>query len=179
MQTQQGLPGPVHAPTIELYDRERFTTITTHHIRGTPFLIAENQQEIEALYHEFHSLPTVRPSRRESTRRGVARAEAQPKRPDDEVLEQAMNAKNGAAFRELWEGQWQSNPRYASQGRPDASKADWQLVRYLLYWTGNDPVQADRLFRQSVLMRDKWDERVNSGGVGHSYGEVTIFNAMQ
>ena len=180
VQAPHGLPGPGLHTALEMYDRGRFTTITTHHIRGTPLIVAESQQDIEALYQEFQVAPPVRPSRRESTRGGVVgEGGGQPGRPDSEVMHLAMSAKNGEAFLALWEGRWQENPRYVSQGQPDTSKADWQLVRYLLYWTGNDVVQTDRLFRQSALMREKWDERVNSGGGGHSYGEVTIYNAMK
>lgn len=34
------------------------------------------------------------------------------------------------------------------------------LVSMLAFWTGGDKEQMDRLFRQSGLMRAKWDERL-------------------
>ncbi len=71
-----------------------------------------------------------------------------PHRSDQEVLERALSAKNGDNFKRLWEGDYSG---YVTAGQPDKSRADWQLVRYLLYWTNNDPIQTDRLFRQSGL----------------------------
>src|SRR4051794_3325617 len=35
--------------------------------------------------------------------------------------------------------------------------ADLALVRALAFWTGGDPDRIDSLFRQSALMRPKWD----------------------
>ena len=81
---------------------------------------------------------------------------------------------NREAFLELWENRWMHNPKY----KGDDSHADWQLTKYLLYWTGNHKSQSNRLFERSGLMRSKWRDRVNSGGSGHSYGEVTIHNAV-
>ena len=185
--TQATLPGRGMHTDVEMYDRGRFFTITTNHLKGTPRYILARQAEVASLYVQYApvQLPT---GGRESTRvgGGVARRLSLPRemgrpatRSDEEVLDLALNAKNREQFVELWEGHWQGNLRYTSQGRPDESKADWQLVKYLLYWTGNDPVQTDRLFRRSGLMREKWDDSTNSGGSGHTYGQVTIHNAMK
>ncbi len=103
-----------------------------------------------------------------------------PARPDEAVLRLAVNARNRQAFLELWENRWRENVKYQGEnGDPDDSVADWQLAKYLLYWTGGHKAQANRLFEQSGLMRSKWRDRTNSGGGKHSYGEVTIFNASE
>jgi len=57
---------------------------------------------------------------------------------------------------------------------PSPSEADWQLCLYLLYWTGGDAVQTDRLYRGSALMSDKWDRRAGAS----TYGELTISKAQ-
>ncbi len=185
------LPGQGMKTAIELYDQGRFFTITTDHLPGTPSIIAARQAEIASLYLTYAAVQL--PKGVESTRggAGVARRRGSPSigktpdtgrpstRSDEEVLERAMHAKNREQFVELWEGRWQDNTRYTSQGKPDASKADWQLVKYLLYWTNGNPQQTDRLFRRSALMRPKWDDNTNSGGSGHTYGQVTIHNAMK
>ncbi|MDR1014933.1 MAG: hypothetical protein LBL86_08175 [Coriobacteriales bacterium] len=61
-------------------------------------------------------------------------------------------------------GQWQ-HANYGSQ-----SEADLALVTRLLYWSGGDMMQADRLFRTSGLMRPKWDERHGAA----TYGQMTL-----
>ena len=71
---------------------------------------------------------------------------------DRELIDKASNAKNGAQFRELWEGKWQG--RFGSQ-----SQADQALCNMLAFWTQGDYDRIDSLFRQSGLNRDKWERR--------------------
>ena len=71
---------------------------------------------------------------------------------DRELIDKASNAKNGAQFRELWEGKWQG--RFDSQ-----SQADQALCNMLAFWTQGDYDRIDSLFRQSGLKRDKWERR--------------------
>jgi len=66
----------------------------------------------------------------------------------------------------LWMGSWAADS-YQSQ-----SEADLALCSHLSYWTGNDQERVDRLFRQSGLMRKKWDEVHFSDG--STYGQATI-----
>jgi hypothetical protein len=46
------------------------------------------------------------------------------------------------------------------------------LCALLAFWSGGDERQIDRLFRESGLMRGKWDERHYADG--STYGEKTI-----
>jgi putative DNA primase/helicase len=55
----------------------------------------------------------------------------------------------------------------------DNSVADLALCAMLAFWT-QDPTQMDRLFRQSGLMRPKWDETHGA----QTYGERTIVEAL-
>jgi len=50
------------------------------------------------------------------------------------------------------------------------------LCCLLAFWTGGDHQQIDRLFRQSGLLRDKWDEVHYADG--STYGEKTIERAV-
>ena len=43
----------------------------------------------------------------------------------------------------------------------DHSRADLALVSYLWYWTNGDAEKTDALFRNSALMRDKWENRAD------------------
>src|SRR5207249_867267 len=86
---------------------------------------------------------------------------------DEDVLVRAQAAKNGAKFRALWNGDTNGHHN-------DDSAADLALCDYLAFWTGKDAEQMDRLFRQSKLMREKWD----SPRPGGTYGSMTIRKAI-
>jgi putative DNA primase/helicase len=85
---------------------------------------------------------------------------------DAELINKAQTASNGELFKGLWSGQITG---YSSQ-----SEADLALCNLLAFWTGRDAIRMDRLFRQSGLMRDKWD-RPQSGA---TYGAITIQAAI-
>ena len=88
----------------------------------------------------------------------------------DADLLQAMfsNPKNGDKIRRLYNGD--------ITGYPSPSEANLALCNHLAYYTKNDAVRMDKIFRTSGLMRDKWDE-VHSKG--KTYGEVTILKALE
>nr|WP_326215859.1 phage/plasmid primase, P4 family [uncultured Oscillibacter sp.] len=86
---------------------------------------------------------------------------------DEEIITRAHSARNGAAFAALWNG---DTSAYGSH-----SEADLALCNMLAYWTGGDAEQADRLFRASGLMREKWDRPQN----GSTYGGLTVQKALE
>lgn len=88
---------------------------------------------------------------------------------DAGIIGEAKNAKNGAKFERLWSG---STAGYESQ-----SEAELALCCLLAFWTSNDTERMDRLFRESGLYREKWDEVHYADG--STYGEKTIANAVQ
>lgn len=85
---------------------------------------------------------------------------------DESVVKKAMNAVNGEKFGKLWNGD--------ITGYPSHSEADAALVSMLAFYCNGNAVQIDRLFRQSGLYRNKWDEQ---HGVD-TYGNMTIKNAV-
>lgn len=85
---------------------------------------------------------------------------------DTALIERAKRARNGAQFAALWAGD--------TAGYKSASEADIALCNALAFWTNKDAARIDRLFRQSGLMREKWD-RPQSGS---TYGALTIQNAI-
>lgn len=85
---------------------------------------------------------------------------------DRELIDRAMNARNGSAFTALWNGD--------ISGYPSHSEADQALCNLLAFWTGKDAARMDALFRQSGLMRDKWNRRQS----GTTYGAITIQKAI-
>lgn len=86
---------------------------------------------------------------------------------DEEIITRAQNARNGAVFSALWHG---DTSAYGSH-----SEADLALCNLLAFWTGGNPTQADRLFRMSGLMREKWDRRQGSS----TYGGLTMKKALE
>jgi hypothetical protein len=64
---------------------------------------------------------------------------------------------------QLWAGETEG---YASQ-----SEADLALSMKLVFWFGRDTAQIDQLFRQSGLMRDKWNRE--------DYRERTLKSALE
>lgn len=87
---------------------------------------------------------------------------------DDEVLAKALAARNGNKFRKLWHGELEEL-QYKTQ-----SEADAALASILAFWCSGDTEQIDRLFRQSHLMRGKWDEYRGAD----TYGNTTIAKAV-
>ena len=71
---------------------------------------------------------------------------------DNELIDKALKSKNGDNFSRLWNGIWENY--YPSQ-----SEADQALCNMLAFWTNKDHDRMDRIFRQSGLMRDKWDKK--------------------
>ena len=89
---------------------------------------------------------------------------------DRELLDKARNADNGDKFKALYDrGDWKG------QGYGSQSEADLALCGILAYWTNRDPARIDNLFRESVLCREKWDERHGP----NTYGEATIIKAVE
>ena len=88
---------------------------------------------------------------------------------DQQLIERAMNAKKGVKFAALWRGDITAYDN-------DASDADQALVNLLCFWTGRDAARIDSLFRQSGLMRPKWDEKHFADG--RTYGQATIETAL-
>lgn len=89
---------------------------------------------------------------------------------DTELLTKASAAKNGAAFDGLWAGD-------LSAHNSDHSAADMALLNALAFWTGKDAPRMDRLFRQSGLMRPKWDV-IHDPANGRTYGQMSVDKAL-
>lgn len=88
---------------------------------------------------------------------------------DRALLDKAMNAANGAKFRSLWNRE-QPDPDGGWNG------GDQALANLLLWWCDRRLDQADRMFRSSARMRDKWDEVHDADG--RTYGQMTLDNAL-
>lgn len=141
--------------SVELYGEGRYLTMTGHRLSRTPTVIHQRQEELDAFLAKFDKTQLAPPTVRSTATLA-----------DDQVLQRASNAKNGAKFRRLWMGD-------ISHHNCDHSGADLALCNMLWYWC-RDADQVDRLFRQSRLMREKWDSPRGSS----TYGANVILKAM-
>ena len=85
---------------------------------------------------------------------------------DESVLEKGMNAVNGEKFKKLWNAD--------TAGYSSHSEADAALCSMLTFYCNGNMEQVDRLFRQSALYRDKWDEQRGAD----TYGNLTVMKAV-
>src|SRR5262249_31383812 len=130
---------------VEIYDSLRYFTVTGCHLEGTPTTIESRLAELAEVY-----LKVFGPWEQEQQ---ASQSSATPvDLTDEQLLAKAMASKHGERFRAAWEGN-------VSLFGNDDSRADWYLCRRLAFWTNRDRQRMDRLFRQSKLMRDKWDAK--------------------
>jgi putative DNA primase/helicase len=154
---------------IEIYDRARYFAMTGRRLWDRPETIRERRVELQAVYAEY--LADRGASNGTRATNGTAPADGDPAAGlvDTELIEKAACAENGEKFQRLWRGDIEG---YGSQ-----SEADLALCRIFHFWTRGDACRIDRLFRQSGLMRAKWDEKHFADG--RTYGEGTIARAVE
>lgn len=149
---------------IEMYDGDRYLTVTGNHLEGTPFTIECRHEEIEELHRSVFG--EKKPEEQPQTENVSDRIQ------NDELLKMAFASKNGDKFKQLYEGD--------CSGYPSRSEAHMALCCHLAFWTGKDPAKMDALFRQSKLFSDyaeKWDKKHFSNGL--TYGQATIKKAIE
>ncbi len=135
---------------IELYDWGRPVVFTGDVLGESTSELLDCQEDLDRLYFEY--MP-------EHVKNRPEREQAPPPDPvdipDDELLQKAANSKYGDEFRALYGGD-------ISVTGGDHSRADFRLMRALLYWTGGDEQRALTLFDGSGLARrDKWRRRAD------------------
>ena len=142
----------------ELYNNCRYFTMTGNPFRDAPLTILRDDEILTWLHDNY-----IKPQGRKKKEKKKIE-----KRPltDDEIIERA---KETDGFTDLWEGRWKE--QFDSQ-----SEADLSLTAKLMFWSGKNIEQVDRLFRQSGLMREKWDKVHHADG--STYGEETIEKAF-
>jgi putative DNA primase/helicase len=146
---------------LEMYSRDRYFTMTGAHLEGTPTTIEPRQAELEALHREIFG--AHRPEPKLQAAGNLPALDL----PDAEIITRARNAANGEKFSSLWEGNLSCYP--------SPSEATAALLSMLAFWCGPDPARIDRLFRQSGLMRPKWDRKQN----GETWGALEIAKAIR
>lgn len=148
----------------ELYDSNRWATLTGNTLWATSEIKHLSEQEMSALEQFLWGDP--KPEKPKSANIKPSSAKF-----DDadikKLITKAINAKNGDKFSALFNGEAISD---------DVSADDMSFALMLAFWTQKNAKEMDAIFRQSKRMRDKWDE-VHSVS-GQTYGEMTIENAI-
>ncbi len=183
-----GMPSELEAydsSEVEIYDTERFFTVTGDHVAGEAEAVEKRSDAFEAVYRDaFESSDsggdegtTVDDSRAEEIAVNTIEDVKDAKTPtsaggstdlsDDEVIERAKSASNGDGFGALWDG--------STIGYPSHSEARMALLCHLAFWTGRDRTQMDQLYRRSGLHSgghvDKW-ERLGDDEIEKARGLV-------
>jgi len=168
--------------SIELYETARYFTVTGDRLAGQQ-VIQERTEELAAIHADHVGQQTSDIQRSlfddkrttSGTLDGAATQTGEQNQPpagrtltDDDLLEKARGAANGEKFSALWRGD--------ISGYDSHSEADMALCCLLAFWTGGDAAQIDRLFRESGLLRGKWDDVHFADG--STYGEKTVERAI-
>jgi hypothetical protein len=140
---------------IEMYCCSRFITVTARVLDDTPEIIETRQAELEAFYYEVFGAEAQTPSTPTTITPTPSSLS------DQELIKKAMASNSN--FARLWEG---DRNGYASE-----SEADLALCSHLAFWTAKDAARMDQLFRQSGLMREKWERA--------DYRDRTIAKAIE
>lgn len=152
---------------VEVYERDRYVTVTGCRLGGTSSRLADVTDQLAALYARRDRPPA--PLIAETPRPPAPAAE-----DDAELIRRACGARHGVPFEPLWRGDLRDVDG-------DPSRGDYRLCRHLAFWTRGDRARVDRLWRASGLAVDpervaKWDS-VHSGD-GRTYGQMTTDRAI-
>ena len=140
---RKGQPG---GRVVEMYDRDRYFTVTGAVFEGHD-AISENPTVVERAYRTW-----IEPEAAAQPALSAAGTSSSDGMDDDALLERMYTSRSGDAIRALMAGDC------SAQGG-DRSAADMALCSHLAFWCGRDAGRMDRIFRRSGLMRDKWDSR--------------------
>ena len=176
---------------IEVYESSRYFTVTGK-VFGSK-VIQQNQDALVEVYREQveRDLPQLPETddQPQSVKRPAQRADESAfsgsggikydrngrgqegywKIPDDdgELLAEIEKSKQKDKFLRWYNGDLSMNAN-------NHSDADFAFCGALAFWTGKNAERMDRIFRDSQLMRPKWDERRGE----KLYGQMTIDKAI-
>ncbi|MED2184058.1 DUF927 domain-containing protein [Bacillus wiedmannii] len=147
---------------LEIYRHGRYFTFTANSINNLP--VEESTENLKVLFQKYIEQKEVLTTPKTPS---VSRGSNISKLSNSELWERMFNSKNGRAIRDLFCGMLINS---------DHSSTDMALANHLAFWTDKDAAKMDSMFRESTLMRDKWDKQHSSDGF--TYGEMTIERAI-
>lgn len=143
---------------LEVYQHGRYFTFTGN--RENDNEVFERTDELEELFEKYFG---GAPDEAE-THSGSAEENTM---SNAELWERMFRSANGDSIKSYYDGHLLNN---------DHSATDMALCNFLAFWTGKSADKMDSMFRETALMRDKWDRVHHSSG--ETYGERTIAMAI-
>lgn len=155
---------------LEIYDRNRFFTITGKIVEGYSE-IQERTVEIIQIFNSYLARKMPNDATYDHPRYMNSSVPQNQRQQSDStmVMEILSRMKNNQKIMDLYRGNWQ--PYYETQ-----NQADLALCNALAFITGRNKALMDQIFRESGLYRKKWDEIHFSNGT--TYGEATLQKAI-
>jgi hypothetical protein len=143
---------------IEVFPRLQFVTVTGNRGETSPETIEARQTELQSFHIKWFPPQICKSSNSASTRPvGAINAD------DEAVIAKIRQSKQGLKFDRLFAGD-------TSDYGGDHSSADFALCNILSFWCDGKASWIDSIFRQSGLIRAKWDSRRGNS----TYGAQTI-----
>lgn len=147
---------------LEMYNNGRFFTVT-----GKPYgeikPIQERTEQAKAVFMKYLYKPPKEKQPATNTPVGTYKESAS----DAELWQRMFSSRKGDEIQALYRGDISGHDN-------DHSRADQALANHLAYWTNCDASRIDAMFRQSALMRPKWDSKRGA----QTYGQKTIAAAI-
>lgn len=145
---------------VEMYSTGRFFTMTGNVIGGYKSVVEDEVGKINFLHEKYIKKTETHKPKQLTETYGNDLSE-------QEIINAALNSKNGMRFKLFLEGGWEQF--YSSQ-----SEADMAFANDLAFWTNRNYNMMDDIFRDSSLYREKWDRKTGDS----TYGEVTLSKAI-
>lgn len=144
---------------LEIYSSNRYFAITGD--RENDNGIEERTDELNEIFEKYFKDST-------STQTNVLLENYQNdeiKLSNSELWNKMFQSRSGSEIKALYDGELINN---------DHSSSDLSLCNHLAFWTGKSASRIDSMFRESGLMREKWDLKRGA----ELYGEMTIARAI-
>lgn len=163
---------------LEMYGEGRYFTLTGNKAADYPLVAApteDTQDRINAVHAKYFPQPKkVNPDFMDWN--DYIGSQGQEQSPsvgfsDDERIREMLESRAGGKIKTLMNGD-------LGPYEGDHSRADQALANYLVWFCWHDLRQADRIFRRSGLMRDKWDA-IHDPARKRTYGQMTLEKAAE
>lgn len=145
---------------IELYQCGRFFTMSSNKENDND-QIFDRTDELQEIFDKYFDNSDLD----ESPVRLNEYQNDEIKMSNDQLWQKMFDSRSGAEIKSLYEGKLIND---------DHSSSDLALCNHLAFWTGKSATRMDSMFRESGLMRDKWDLKRGT----FLYGEMTIAKAI-
>ena len=147
---------------LEVYRHGRYFTFTGDCLDQVP--VEDRTDELKVLFEKYLK-EKPKPEKKQSTT--SFEREDITSLSNAELWERLFDSKSGASIKDLFQGMLING---------DHSSTDMALCNHLAFWTDKDAAKMDSMFRESSLLREKWDKPHSSDG--RTYGQMTIDTAI-